>query len=273
MYVGDALVIDNNDCNDGWCQVQRRSRTSHAPKSRTAKQETIAPPVVTPISSGKVAPLAPLIFASNTDAKSLTALPTSRHANFERSFERSNHLSPRDGRRYCGLREVSDIIGFVVNIHDATNFDIDLQLPIDIQYKYCTVITNQYSYKDLGNRYLTNPSDIMGETIVPEVGTTYRCRLRGIGINQLPASIHMRKSHAMAMDIKQLIERTDCWISCTLSDIDVYQRLLVDICVHTSDGCINIKDYLLEKMQEEESRGEKPIFYPYVRERHTTNFY
>lgn len=251
----NTIISDDND--NGWCQVQRR---------RNNKINIIPPiqrPYITQIRSDvstRVAPLAPIISISNTGNSCITT-----------RVEHSPRHSPRDTkdcRQYHRLREVSGIVGFVVNIHDATNFDIDLQLPSSIKHKYCTVITNQYTYKDLGNQYVINPSSILEDTVILEVGTTYRCRLRGIGINQLPSSVHTRKSHNATLNVKQLIDRTDGWVSCTLSDIDVYQRLLVDICVHTStnDGCVNIKNYLLEKMQEE-SLGEMPIFYPYTRER------
>jgi hypothetical protein len=66
----------------------------------------------------------------------------------------------------------------------------------------------------------------------------------------------------MCVEIKQLIDRTDGWITCTLSDIDVYQRLLVDIIINTCNGPIDLREYLLDRMKDDDHR-ENPIFYPY----------
>lgn len=228
----------------------------------------------------KVAPLAPLVSACTNDSPWLTAVNKFKLDNTEKvnnskqltyTTNKSQHeRSPRDIyhiKQYHRLREISNIIGFVVNIHDATNFDIDLQLTTEMRNKYNGVITNEYTYNDLGDEYLINPNSAMNQTIVPQTGTTYRCRLRGIGINQLPSSDQMYKSYIMTTEVKQLLDRTDNWVSCTLSDIDVYQRLLIDIFVHTIDGCFNIRDHLLTK--DSKDSKDKPLFYPYTRENNT----
>ena len=160
--------------------------------------------------------------------------------------------------KYQRMREVKSVTGFIVNVHDATNFDIDLDIIPELHEKYRDVISNQYTYQDLDDDFLENP-DVNKLRLTPEVGTTFRCRLKGVGINQLPTSEHTWKSNQMCVNVKQLIDRTDGWVTCTLSDIDVYQRLLVDIIIHTSNGTINLRDYLLLKMKDEDN----PIFYPY----------
>lgn len=174
--------------------------------------------------------------------------------------------------RYQRMREIRGIIGFIVNVHDATNFDIDLEMPPELHEKYRDVISNQYTYQDLNIDFLENPNLNSTTEITPKIGTTYRCRLRGVGINQLAQNLHTWKSNQMCVEVKQLIDRTDGWITCTLSDIDVYQRLLVDIVINTSKGPINLRDYLLSRMEHEEN----PIFYPYSGKRSmlssTSNF-
>lgn len=159
--------------------------------------------------------------------------------------------------RYQRMKEIKNIIGFVVNVHDATNFDIDLELPPNTHEKYKDVISNQYVYQDPGPDFLENP-DINKLLATPTViGTTYRCRLRGVGINQ--STYNTWKSSQICVEIKQLIDRTDGWIICTLSDIDVYQRLLIDIEINTASGSVNLRDYLLTRMSGE----EQPLFYAY----------
>lgn len=167
-------------------------------------------------------------------------------------------LDPKPNR-YQRMREIRDITGFIVNIHDAINFDIDLDMPPELHEKYGDVVSNQYTYQDLGNDFLENPDLNRTTQLAPKVGTTYRCRLRGVGMNQLSQQLHTWKTNKMCVEVKQLIDRTDGWVTCTLSDIDVYKRLLVDVVIHTCKENINLRDYLLARMQEEED----PIFYPY----------
>ena len=186
-------------------------------------------------------------FISN--GKAVGQMPTMEIIDFNRSKQ----------NKYQRMREIHNITGFIVNVHDATNFDIDLEIPGELHERYRDVISNQYTYQDLGDDFLENPDLNRTNQITPRVGTTYRCRLRGVGINQLSANTHTWKSNQMCIEIKQLIDRTDGWITCTLSDIDVYQRLLVDIIINTCQGPINLRDYLLSRMDTEEN----PIFYAY----------
>ena len=239
--ISDNLPIINRD--DEWRVVKRRTNMC------------------------KVAPLAPLVSISNNHSPRIAAVAKLRPDNLcnvqsPRLPQEYNICDVNHQKDYIRLREVSGIIGFVVNIHDAMNFDIDLQLTKEIKHKYDNVITNEYTYNDLGDSYLTNPNNVMNEPLIPKIGTTYRCRLRGIGIDQLSSKSQSLKFYLTTVDVKQLLDRTDNWISCTLSDIDIYQRLLVDIFVHTIDGCINIRDYLLHKTTSDNT----PLFYCYSRE-------
>lgn len=159
--------------------------------------------------------------------------------------------------RYQRMREVHNVVGFIVNVHDAINFDIDLDIPPQLHERYNDVVSNQYTYQDLDPEFLKMPANTM--EIAPKIGTTYRCRLRGVGMNQLPHYLHTSKSNQMSIEVKRLIDRTDGWITCTLSDIDVYKRLLIDVTIHTSNGPINLRKHLLSLMDDDDD----PIFYPY----------
>jgi len=102
------------------------------------------------------------------------------------SIEQNKILSFGDSKpnKYQRMREVKNVTGFIVNVHDATNFDIDLEISAELHEKYRDVICNQYTYQDLGEDFLENP-DMDRLRVSPEIGTTYRCRLKGVGINQL----------------------------------------------------------------------------------------
>lgn len=168
--------------------------------------------------------------------------------------------------RYQRLKEIKNINGFVVNIHDATNFDIDLDLPVELRDKYNDVISNEYFYQDLPSDFLENPN-LANQQLIPCKSKTYRCRLKGIGINQLPNNYHIHKNNIISYEIKQLIDNNDGWVLCNLSDIDVYQRLLVDIIIPTNTENISLKDFLLNKMNYEDN----PLFYPYSTYKRTFN--
>lgn len=162
--------------------------------------------------------------------------------------------------KYQKIKETQGVNGFVVNVHDATNFDIDMNIDEDLRQKYKSVITNEYYYKDLPEEFLTNPQGNPFEDT--SVGLTYRCRLKGIGINNnLSRHAHLTKSNQLTIEVKQLTDRTDGWVLCTLSDIDIYRRLLVDLVFVLPEGRINLKDFLLKKMESERD----PLFYNYVR--------
>jgi len=80
--------------------------------------------------------------------------------------------------KYIHHQDIPDILGYVVNVHDAVNYDIDLFLDEELRKRYWNVITNTYTYQDEDlNSSSSNPH-------APMIGTTYRCRLKGIGINQ-----------------------------------------------------------------------------------------
>lgn len=176
-------------------------------------------------------------------------------------FINPNPIKIENNNKYQRLKEMKNVLGFVVNVHDATNFDIDLALKASEVNYYQDVISNQYTYQDFNAEFLENPNLIQCNDV--KIGTTYRCRLRGIGINQCAYTANMWKSNQICIEIKKLLDRTDNWVICTLSDIDVYQRLLVDIIICTNNGPINLKTFLLDRMKNESN----PIFYAYANKR------
>jgi hypothetical protein len=163
--------------------------------------------------------------------------------------------------KYKHIKETNNVSGYVVNVHDCTNFDIDLNLSSTLQKKYKDVITNQYKYYDFNKYFFDNINIELTKKLVPKIGNTYRCRLRGIGMKQTTDCSHIWKINQISIDVKKLIDINDGWITCTLSDVDVYQRLLIDVYIKTVDKTINLCDYLLEKM----CNDTNPIFYKYNR--------
>lgn len=191
------------------------------------------------------------------------------------NFIRDNFMNDNSIKytKYHKIPEINGVEGFVVNVHDPTNFDIDFKFnDPGISNRYCHVISNKYTYKDLTDNFKLSAScdseaetsyDIEkllnNKTSTLETGTAYRCRLKGIGIQQNQTKYHKWRNNQLKIEIINLIDRTDGWVTCNLSDIDVYKRLLVDITIHTNNGPIDLCEYLLNRMKNE----EHPLFYPY----------
>ncbi len=206
--------------------------------------------------------LHPVGSESSIPIKKIMESKLSFNSNPDIEFE---HLTSNKINKYKRMKEHKNIIGFIVNVHDATNFDIDLDISPEQHKAYQDVISNEYSYQDLDPDFIENPDFSKITIFKPLVGKTYRCRLKGIGINQFPTtSNHLWKSNQLCVEIKQLIDRTDGWVICDISDIDVYQRLLVDVSIVTSTETINLRSYLLSKM----INDPNPIFYPYSSKRY-----
>ena len=162
--------------------------------------------------------------------------------------------------KYQHLKEISDVRGFVVNVHGPTDFDIDFQLSNDLIKNYDSVISHNYTYKDIGINYEFPPNNTLSRSHEQE-GKAYRCRLRGIGLNKANNKSFLWKSNQLLIEIIHLLDRTDYWVRCNLLDIDVYNRLLIDIMLDTKNGTINLTDYLLTRMKSE----NQPIFFEYVK--------
>lgn len=156
---------------------------------------------------------------------------------------------------YQHIRSIKNITGFIVNMHDPTNFDIDLNLSPLQKHKYQDVIFTTYKYFDFDHPLITLSS--IDQIDNPLSGIAYRCRLRGIAINKSVNHGHNSQIYSL---VKNLIDQSDGWVTCTISDIDIYRRILVDITFHINDQIIDLKDYILEYSQSQSF----PPYYPYI---------
>ena len=177
-------------------------------------------------------------------------------SNFKSPLRKNIILSPCISK-YKQLENKIDIKGYVVNVYDATNFDIDVSIPNESINDYLSVVRNEYIYKDLNKKFMENPTIKNLECVETKVGYAYRCRLKGIGFDQKKYYTNFSRCSEICFDIKKLIDRCDGWVTCIISDIDIYKRLLVDITLHLPDGSINLREYILQKMSSFE------IYYPY----------
>lgn len=161
--------------------------------------------------------------------------------------------------KYIKLKEVHGVLGYIIYVHDGANFDIDLFLPSEIEHLYSGIIKNEYFYHELDSGYFKNGKF---ENNNVKKGTTYRCRLRGIGINKLPSSIHTRKSSLITNEVQKIVDRVDGWVICTISDIDIHSRLLIDVKISIGNDNIDLKKFLLKRMEDPDWKSN-PIYYSY----------
>jgi hypothetical protein len=115
-------------------------------------------------------------------------------------------------RRFGGVMAFTyECLGFVVNIYNTLNYDIDL---IDTDIKQITncfgrIITNEYTYLQ-NNQMVT--------------GLSYRCRLAGIMKKQSFSSTSYKHSNK---EIVSHIDKLNGWVLLKLHGSDKYNRLVI----------------------------------------------
>jgi hypothetical protein len=125
------------------------------------------------------------------------------------------------------------IIGFVANVYNPVNFDIDLGTMTDFHIRQLLsrhkLVTTQYTYTD-DNPIALNPSI--------RTGMTFRCRLAGILIkkNELPALDYSASLRKLTYHVNKL----NGWVYVNIIGIDRYQRVLVELYdVITGESIVN----------------------------------
>lgn len=118
---------------------------------------------------------------------------------------------------YRNSSERNVVSGYVVNVHDAINFDIDLSFTSTQRYQYRHVITNEYEYKEKSSEDERKS------------GKAYRCRLKGIQLISHRSKESDQLMRKAIKDMIQMINRCDGWVVCVIDGADVYNRLLIDV--------------------------------------------
>jgi hypothetical protein len=126
--------------------------------------------------------------------------------------------------------------GFVLNIYDALNYDIDFPHLTNNRLLY-KVISNEYRYRNIMKN---------GELSNELTSYSYRCRLNGIEIN---ANFYNRKQIKMyTTEIRKLLDRVDLYINVEIKGVDIFNRLLINIIIPELD--IDLCDLLLDKSKQ-----------------------
>jgi len=135
-------------------------------------------------------------------------------------------------------------LAYVVAIRDALNLHLDICWPHEMEERYSPAV--KYSY------------DFISEELGPRIVTrnVYHCHLKGVEIK----SDDSYNSKDAFTHVSSKINTNNNWVLVSVSDIDIYRRVLVNVFDLIDRKSIN--QSLLEKVS---SRTGLPIAKEYVR--------
>lgn len=120
---------------------------------------------------------------------------------------------------YRKLNRHGPFQGFITQVYDSANFDIDIELDDDTKQKYDEVFKNGYIAIDMDADHVTS-----------ERRRAYRCRVKGVvvdkGRRDHSANISARQA---ANKIEKKVKLYNSWVTCYVNEIDQYSRILVDL--------------------------------------------
>jgi len=143
------------------------------------------------------------------------------------STEFSPAASPADRVNYQKLPVVKDTyLAYVVAIRDPLNLHLDIYWPQELAERYSTALHYDYTFvsEELEKSIYTRPA--------------YSCHLRGIEIlsTELHDSSNTKEAYIL---VSGHIIRAGGWILVSISDIDIYRRILVNVFEVISRKSIN----------------------------------
>lgn len=126
---------------------------------------------------------------------------------------------------YKRCSPVHGCVGFVAHAQDPANYDIEIHLSTPLRRRYSDAVVSPFTYTFLPDSDFVAGHD--PSKIRELVGYTYRCRLRGVGtLDPLHPRAHQRRLMAQ---INRLLDASDRYVEVSVSDLDIHQRILVDI--------------------------------------------
>lgn len=152
-------------------------------------------------------------------------------------------------------------LAYVVAIRDPLNFHLDIYWPSNVAERYSNALKYEYSFvsEELDNNV--------------HVRSTYSCHLKGVEIvsdddQQSNPSVHTSNMKEAYILMSKCILRSGGWVLVSVSDIDIYRRVLVNVFDVISRQSLNQE--LLAKLS---SRTGQCIAREYVRPvRHRGSF-
>lgn len=129
----------------------------------------------------------------------------------------------------------------VVNLVNAVNIDVILNLTPEQKRTYGTVITKPISYSVL------DPVTLQESEVVHTIA--YRARLVGIAVPNKGHAVLKKKLMGVATaQLRSYIMKTNGLFRCRISDIDVYHRVLIELFDPLTGSSLN--EYILNKFHQ-----------------------
>lgn len=164
----------------------------------------------------------------------------STHNSFKETTYRRKDMeysSANSPGKYITLPSI-DTQCIVVNLVNAVNIDVILNLTEEQKRIYGSVISKDISYKIIDPVSLTE-----GETINT---LAYRARLGGIAVPNKGQVMMKKKLMSIATaQLRSYIMKTNGLFRCKISDIDVYHRVLIELYDPLTGSSLN--EYILKK--------------------------
>lgn len=118
---------------------------------------------------------------------------------------------------YQKLPQVKETyLAYVVAVRDPLNFHLDIYWPSKMAERYSSAIRYDYTF--------------VSEELAPTVHVrpAYSCHLRGVEIIQSAPNDFSNMKEAYILMSKRIL-RSGGWVLVSVSDIDVYRRILVNV--------------------------------------------
>lgn len=138
--------------------------------------------------------------------------------------------------------------GFLVSINKALTYEIDLELSEEQTTLLNLAHTTSYTYHNYPSHHLRKPDLTPISELPTSEGRCYRCRLKGV--NFVDPDIPIWKINKITIHAKQLTDRGNGWVNCTIHQIDQYHRLIVDITILTTTGELSLREQLVSYSSE-----------------------
>lgn len=120
---------------------------------------------------------------------------------------------------YLELPRSGKFRGYVINVYDPVNYDIDIHFDPDTNNKYKDVFKSYYTCISLDSKDTENR--------LPLQRPAYRCRVKGISMER--RDINEKTVRNATNDINKKIYLFNGWVDCYVNDIDYYNRILVEL--------------------------------------------
>lgn len=127
-------------------------------------------------------------------------------------------------------------IGYVVNIYDPLNYDIDLILDADQMDIIINAEKKIYKYDEYDEDF----------NKIQKEGSIYRCRISEIGVNR--KKYPNLKKDPINYKIKTMIDNFDGWVICNVLGVDECKRVLIDLFLY-KEKKYKYKKKLIKKNQ------------------------